>query len=115
LSISVFDVRKAAELAEAARGLLELDAGEGIGIGAVRADAEAIEKRLADQMRRLAQHGADADIDAGLAEEHGSKLRMRIRDVQDARIAEFVDVVDAGAVGAARKARQAGRERGDSG
>src|SRR5215475_12766732 len=108
-------MRKAAELAEAAGRLLEFDAGEGIGVGALGADAEAIEKRLADQMRRVAEHRAHAEIDAGFAEEYGAELRMRIRDVQDARIAEFLDVVDARAVGAAREARQAGRKRGNSG
>src|SRR5438046_2821442 len=108
-------MRKAAELAEPPRGLPELDEGEGIGRGTVGADAEPIENRLADQMRRLAEHGADAEIDAGLAEEHRPQLRMRIREVQDARVAEFLDVVDARAVGAARETRQAGREGGNSG
>ena len=103
-------MREAAELAESLRGLFEFDAGEGIGVGAVGADAEAIEKGLADQMRRIALHRADAEIDAGLAEEHRLELRMRIRHVQDARIAEAFEIVDA--VGAAREARQAAREGG---
>ena len=98
-------MREAAELAEPLRGLFEFDAGEGIGVGAVGADAEAVEEGLADQMRRVALHRADAEIDAGLAEEHRLELRMRIRDVQDARIAEAFEIVDA--VGAAREARQA--------
>ena len=37
-------MRKAAELAEACGGFFEIEAGEGIGVGAVGADAEAIEK-----------------------------------------------------------------------
>src|SRR6202043_3880658 len=61
-------MRKAAELAEAQRGFLEINAGKGIGVGAVLADAKAVEKSFADQMRRLAGHRANADIDAGLAE-----------------------------------------------
>ena len=88
-------MREAAELAEAACGLLELEAGEGIGVRAVGPDAEAVEEGAADQMRRLPCHRADADIDAGLAEIHRIELRMRVGDVQDARIAEPLDVVDA--------------------
>ena len=37
-------MRKAAELAESPGGLLEFDAGEGVGVGAVGADAEAVEE-----------------------------------------------------------------------
>ena len=59
-------------------------------------------------MRRLAGHGAYAEIDAGLAEKHRPQLRMRVGNVQDARIAEAFDVIDA--VGAARETRQRGRQ-----
>src|SRR5258708_23380456 len=52
-------MREAAELSEPRGRLLEFDKGEGIGIGAIRADAEAIEKSLADQMRRVSQPPAD--------------------------------------------------------
>src|SRR5438876_5877838 len=105
-------MRKTAELAESDGGFLELDAGEGIGVGAVGADAEAIEKGLADQMRRVALHRTDAEIDAGLAEIYRLQLRMRIRHVQDARIAEAFEIVGAGRFSAAREPRQAARERG---
>src|SRR5437762_5021650 len=105
-------MRKAAELAESDGGFLELDAGEGIGVGAVGADAEALEKGLADQMRRIALHRTDAEIDAGLAEIHRLQLRMRIRDVQDARIAETFEIIGAGGFSAARKPRQVACERG---
>ena len=88
-------MRKAAELAESSGGLLELDAGEGIGVGAVGADAEAIEEGASDQMRRVAPHRSDAEIDARLAKKHRPKLRMGIGDVQDARIAEALEIVDA--------------------
>jgi hypothetical protein len=102
-------MREAAELAEPGGGFLEFDKGEGVGIGAVGADAEAIEKSLADHMRRVALHGADADIDARLAEIDRLELRMRIRHVQDARIAEAVEIV--GAVGTAGEPWQAASER----
>ena len=95
-------MRKAAELAEARRRPSRIRAGEGIGVGAVGADAEAVEEGASDQMRRIAPHRADAEIDARLAEEHRPELRMGVGDVQDARIAEALDIVDAGAVGAAR-------------
>src|SRR4051794_24254401 len=105
-------MRETAELAESCSRLLEFDAGEGIGVGAVGADAEAIEKGLADQMRRVALHRPDTEIDAGLAEIHRLQLRMRIRDVQDARVAEALEIVDARTVSAARDARQLAGERG---
>ena len=103
-------MREAAELAEPSGALLEFDTGEGIGIGAVGTDAEAIEKGLADQMRRVALHQADADVDARLAEIERLELCMGIGHVQDARIAEAVEIV--GAVGAASEPRQAAGKRG---
>ena len=48
-----FQMREAAELAEAGGGFFEIQTGEGIGVGAVGPDAEAFEKGAADQMRRL--------------------------------------------------------------
>ena len=106
-----FQMRKAAELAEAGRGFFEIERGEGIGVGALRLDAESVEKGAADEMRRLSSHRAKPEIDARLAKIAGQKLRMRIGDVQDARIAEAFEIVDAG-IGAARAARQAAGERG---
>ena len=88
-------MRKTAELAESPGGLLELDAGESIGVRAVGADAETIEEGSCDQMRRIAPHRADAEIDARLAEKHRPKLRVGIGDVQDARIAEALEIVNA--------------------
>ena len=60
-------MREAAKLAEAACGLLEIEKREGVGVGAVRLDAEAVEEGAADQVRRLACHRADPEIDARLA------------------------------------------------
>src|SRR6476646_2041949 len=88
-------MRKAAELAESAGGFLELDAGESIGVGAVGADAETIEEGASDQMRRVAPHRSDAEIDARLAKKHRPQLHMGLGDVEDARIAEAFEIVDA--------------------
>ncbi len=104
-----FQMRKAAELAESPSGFFKFDAGESIGVGTVGPDAEAIEKRPSDQMRRIAPHRSDADIDARLAEEHRPKLRMGIGDVQNARIAEALKIVNARIFGAARQPWQAAR------
>ena len=65
-------------------------------------------------MRWLSSHRANPEIDARLTKIAGQKLRMRIGDVQDARIAEAFKVVDAG-IGTARRARQAARERRGAG
>ena len=106
-SISVFRWAKPPSLPKRRGGLLEIEAAEGIGVGAVGLDAETVEEGAADQMRRLSRHLADADIDAGLAEIDRVELRMRVGDVQDARIAEPFEVVNARGLGAARKPRQA--------
>src|SRR3979411_3290607 len=104
-------MRKTAELAEACGGFLEIEKGEGVGVGAVGPDAESIEKGAADQMRRLSFHRTDAEIDAGFAKIHRQQLRMGVGHVQDAGIAEAFEIVDACRVGAAREARQAPGER----
>ena len=107
-------MRKAAELAESSGSLFKFDTGEGIGVGAVGADTEAIEEGLADQMRRVAPHRADAEIDAGLAKKDRPKLRMHIRHVQDAGVAEALQIVDARIVGATRQPREAARQGGSA-
>src|SRR6195256_711595 len=104
-------MREAAEPAEAGGGLFEIEEGESVGIGAVRPHAEAFEEGAADQMRRLAGHRADPEIDAGFAKIHRQQLRVGVGDVQDARIAEALEVVNAGALGAAREPRQSAEER----
>ena len=83
-----------------------------MGVGAVGANPEAVEEGFADQMRRVALHRADPDIDARLAEIDRPELRMRIRHVQDARIAEALEIVDAGRLGAARETRQGAGKAG---
>ena len=108
-------VCEAAELAEARGGFLEIETGEGVGAGAVRLDAEPVEEGAADQMRRLAGHRADPEIDARLAKIDRQQLRMGVGHVQDARVAEALEIVDAGVVGAARDPRQACGKRGGAG
>src|SRR6266404_3621278 len=100
-------MREAAELAESGGGFLEFDAGESVGVGAVGPDAKPVEKGFPDQMRRIAGHRADAEIDARLAEIDRLQLRMRIRRVQDARVAETFEIVNADIIGAAGETRQA--------
>ena len=93
------------------RGLLIIEKCKRVGLAAAGRDAEMIEKGAADQMRRLAAHGADADIDARLAEINRQKLRVRVGQMQDARIAEAADVVRSSSVSAALPdARQDRRE-----
>src|SRR5580698_2515190 len=107
-------MRKAAEFSEPRRGFLEIEAGEGIGIGTIRRDSESIEKGARHQMRRFPLHRADPEIDAGFAKIHRRQLRMGVGHVQDARIAEAFEVVNAWAVGAARDPRPTACKRGSA-
>ena len=102
---------KAAEPSVAVRGFREIEIGEGVRSPRVRRHAEMPEEGFADQMRRPAGHGADAEINAGLAEIDRRKLRMGVGHVQHARIAELADVVEIVGVGGAADARHDARER----
>ena len=106
-------MRKAAEPAETRGGFFEVETGEGIGVGAVGADAKTVEKGAADQMRRFSGHRPDPEIDARLAEKHRQQLRMGVGNVQDARIAEALELVDL--LGRTREPRHASCERGSAG
>src|SRR5439155_3168072 len=99
-------MREAAELSETRGRLLEIETGEGVGIGAVRLDTEAVEKGAPDKMRRSSGHGADPEIDARFAKIHRQQLRMRVGHVQDARVSEVLEVIDTGGIGATRFQRQ---------
>ena len=86
-------MRKSAHAAIAVSCLLVIEEREGVGGATARFDPEVLEECAADQMRRLRQHRADADIDARLAEEDRQELRVRIGEVQHADVAEAADVV----------------------
>src|SRR3954466_203337 len=101
---------EAAELAKTQGRLLEIETGEGMGVGAVALDAEPLQKSAPDEMRRLTCQRADPDVDARLAEMNWQQLGMRIGDVQDARIAEALEIVHAGALGSPRDPRPRGRK-----
>src|SRR6202042_203527 len=105
-----FQLREAAELAEAASGFFEIKRGERISIGALRLDAEPVEEGAANKMRWLPGHCAEAKIDARFAKIAGQELRMRIGDVQNAGVAEAFEIVNP-ALRAARSPRQAAGER----
>jgi hypothetical protein len=89
---------------------LEIETGEGMGVGAVALDAEPLQESASDEMRRLACHRADPDVDARLAEMNRQQLGMRIGDVQDARIAEALEIVHAAGIGCPCDPRPRGRK-----
>ena len=98
-------MREAAHAAVVRRGFLVVEIRECVCAAAAGCDAEMLEERLADEMRRLAAHRADADIDARLAEIDRLKLRVRVGLMQDADIAEAADVIEV-VVGRCRDLRQ---------
>ena len=69
-----------------------------------RFDAEMLEKGAPDQMRRLATHRADAEVDARLPEPDRQKLGMRVGEMKDTRVAKAADVVKDIVVGPRRSA-----------
>ena len=87
------EVREAAGLAVGARGFLEVEIGERVRLARSRRDAEMLQQRLADQVRRLALGGAEAEVDVRLAEVHRQQLRVAVGEVQQARVAERLDAV----------------------
>ena len=61
------EMGEAAKLSESRGGFLEIETGKGIGVGTVRLDPKSLQKSPSDQMRRLAGHCADPEIDARFA------------------------------------------------
>src|SRR5205823_3884191 len=70
-----------------------------------RRDAELLEQRFADEMRRLVARGTDAQIDARLAIVHRQKLRVTVGEMQEAYVAERRNRVEVGAVSAFKRTR----------
>ena len=89
------EMREAAQPAVAMRRLAEIEIRERMReprpLGAM---PKCSRNARADQMRRLTRHGADADVDARLAEIALAQLRVRIGHMQDADVAEAADVVN---------------------
>ncbi len=77
-------MRKAAHAAVSARGVGEVEVGERVRVAGSGPHAEVLQQRLTDQMRRLPGRGADAEIDARLAEVDRQQLRVTIGEVQQA-------------------------------
>ena len=84
---------KAAHAAIALCRFLIIDEREGMRAAAARFDAEALEERPADEVRRLPAHVADADVDARLTKEHRLELRVSVREMQNADVAELPHVI----------------------
>ena len=94
-------VREAADLAVAARGALEVEEGVAHAPCAVPGrHAGLLQQVLAHQVRQLALHRAEPEVDAGLAEVDGLELRMAVGHVQEAHLpgaaAQRRQVVQAG-------------------
>ncbi|MCY1297115.1 hypothetical protein D9M70_465420 [compost metagenome] len=87
------EVRKPADLAVAARGLVEIEVGERMRLRRAGADAVVAQQRVADQVRRLAGVVADAEVDVGFAEIHRPQLRMAVGEMQQVDVAEARQVV----------------------
>jgi hypothetical protein len=88
-------VREAADLAVAPRGLLEVEARIGVGLGGAGAHAGGLQQRISRQVRQASLHRAEAEVDARLAKVDRLQLPMAVGDVQEGDLAEWRDVVQA--------------------
>ena len=87
-------VREAADLAVAPRRLLEIEVGEGMGVGASRRGTLATFSRCSPtRCGSWPFMLADAEVDAGLAEVDRLQLRMAVGHVQERDVAELRHVV----------------------
>ena len=64
-----------------------------IGLRAARLQAGILQQMLAHQVRHIARHARNTDVDIGFAEINGQQLRVAIGHVQDMHIARFGHVV----------------------
>ena len=105
-----FQVGKPAHAAIAMRRFLVVEKREGVRFAGARHHVEIFEERAADDVRRFSAHGADAEVDARLAEIDRGELCVGVGQMQDADIAETADVVGI----AVRRQRDARRDAGGS-
>lgn len=105
-------MREAAHAAVALGGFLIIEKRERVRNACAGFNAKMLKESAADQMWRLAAHGADANIDAGFAKEDRLELGVGVGQMQDADIAKAADVVKV-FVGCDTSARHnTGRRRG---
>ena len=94
------EVGKAADSAERARVVLEIEMRESVRQPCMRADAVMSERRLADQVRGLAGHATDADIDAGFAKVRRQQLGVAVGEMHQryivAKTVQIIEAVDRG-------------------
>ena len=88
-------MRKPADLAVSFRSLDEIQVRERVRLGRAAGNVECLEQRFADQMRRLARSGAQAQVHIGLAEIGRLQLRVGVGEVQQMHVAEALHIVEA--------------------
>jgi hypothetical protein len=82
------EMREAADLAVRQRGPFEVEEGERVGFARARLDPERLEEMLADEVGGPTGRGADADVDARLAEVDRQELRVAVGEMQQRDVAE---------------------------
>src|SRR5215208_5307620 len=68
-------------------GAREIDISAGVSERATRCNAEILEQRFADEMRRLPARLSNADIGIRLAEVDGQKLRVAVGEMEKRQLA----------------------------
>ncbi len=106
------EVRVAANLAVGARGALEVEVGEGVGLARAGRDPERLQQVLAHEVRRPSRRLADADVHARLPEPRRTELGVGVGDVQQRDVAEARHAVERRAVGLRQRGRGVEREPG---
>ena len=107
------DARSRPSVPYACAARCEVEVGERVRVARAGRDAEMLEQVLADEMRRLAPRGADAEVDVRLAEVDRQELRVAVGEVQQADVAERLDaVVERGAGGEVLRRRAGDRQSG---
>ena len=89
-------VRETAHLAVDPGQLFKIQIREGMGIQRIGFEVEVVQEMVADQMRHLTAHAADAQVDIRLTEIDRVQLGMAVGNVQKRHIAECRRFVIAG-------------------